>query len=474
MTFTALLIAIRRQVLLLLAGTLVGVLAAGGVLLFTPRSYASTASVYISATDTAANSQTAYQGTLLSQQMVKTYTGILVSDRVLQPVIDQFAPERSAADLASHVAVTADAESTLLRITIDDRSPRRAADLANSVTTSFIRVVGQLERPTVSGGLPLVSVDVVDRARPDSQAVSPRVWLDLAVGLVLGLLLGATAAVLRSASDSRLRTSAELGEAAGSPVLGNLPIDPGLKARGPLTGVPTGGYGEAVRRVRTNLLFADVDAPPQLLTVTSSVAEEGRTTLVIVLAAALAPVSRVAVVEGDLRRPSLAQRLGLSGSVGLTDVLSGRADLQGAMQRWADGVDVLVCGPVPHDPSELLSSAAMGRVFDRLRDSYDVVLIDAPPLGPVADAAVLAKRSDGAVLLCRAGATGRESVRTSVEALAAVGARLFGAVLTMTPARRRDRYRSSSPAAQATDLIPPSNVAPASRPAAQVPSAPRA
>lgn len=440
MTFNALLRAIRRRWAMVVAGVLVGLIAAGAVTLFLPKSYASTASLYVSATDSSAGSPNAYQGSLFSQQKVKSYSEIVVSDRVLRPVMDQFGVTETTEDFADRVAVASESDSTVLRISVEDGSPQYAADLANTIAARFIQVVAELERPRIPGAPPAVDVSVVDQARPVDEAVSPRPWLNLSVGLVLGVVLGVTAAVLRAAYDTSLRTPGELAEAAGAPALGALPVDPGLKAGHHLADAPQGGYGEGVRRIRTNLLFADVDDPPALITVTSSAPDEGKTTLVHALAAVLAPTSRVAILEADLRRPVAAERLGLVGDVGLTDVLSRRVSLEDAMQRWGPGVDVLPCGAVPPNPSELLSSRQMNDVLDRMRGTYDVVLVDAPPLGPVADAAILASRTDGALLLCRAGSTGREQVTASVEALSAVGARLFGVILTMTAPTKGDGY----------------------------------
>lgn len=428
MTFLALLTAIRRRALLVLAGLVVGLVVAAGVTAFLPRSYAATASLYVSAVDDT-SAQNAYQGVLLSQQRVKSYTEILTSDRVLRPVMDGAGIPGSVADFADHVAVTTDTDSTVMKVTVSEDSPTRAADLANAIAARFAQVVGQLERPAVAGAprTPAVTVATVDAAVADPTAVSPRWTVNLVVGAVVGLLLGIAAAVLAAATDRSLRRPTELAGLAGAPSLGSLPT-----VRGTFDPDAEGDWAEAVRRVRTNLAFADSEdgvGAARVLTVTSAVAGEGRTSLVQALATAFAATGRVAVVEGDLRAPVLGRRLGLRGALGLTDVLRGRCALESALQQHA-GVDVLVSGEVPTDPSGLLASRALGTVLDRLRASHDVVLVDAPPLGPVADAAVLAAGSDGAVLLCRAGTTSAEAVAAATEALRAVGARVVGTVLT--------------------------------------------
>ncbi|MDL5159147.1 polysaccharide biosynthesis tyrosine autokinase [Actinomycetospora termitidis] len=423
MTFVALLTAIRRRWLVLVAGLAVGLAVAAAVTTFLPRTYAATASLYVSAVDDA-SAQNAYQGVLLSQQRVKSYTEILTSERVLRPVMDAAGIAGTTADFADHVAVTTDTDSTVMKVTVTEGSGTEAADLANAVASRFSQVVGQLERPTGAGQAPAVTVATVDAAVADPDPVSPRWPVNLVVGAVVGLLLGAAGAVISAATDRTLRRPAELAEVAGAPSLGSLPA-----VRGGFDPAAGGEHAEAVRRVRTNLAFADVDSPVRVITVTSPLEGEGRTSLVQALATAFAATSRVAVVEGDLRHPVLAERLGLHGPLGLTDVLRGHGPLGTALQRHG-GVDVLVAGEVPTDPSGLLASRALGAVIDRLRETHDVVLVDAPPLGPVADAAVLAAGSDGAVLLCRAGRTPADAVGAAAEALRAVGARIVGTVLT--------------------------------------------
>lgn len=426
MTFVALLTAVRRRWLLLVAGLAVGLAVAAGVTAFLPRTYAGTASLYVSAVDDT-SAQNAYQGVLLSQQRVKSYTEILTSERVLRPVMDAAGVPGSTADFADHVAVTTDTDSTVMKVTVTESSAQQAADLANAVAARFSQVVGQLERPVGAGQPPAVTVATVDAAVVDPTAVFPRWSVNLVVGAVVGLLLGAAAAVIAAATDRSLRRPADLAALVGAPSLGGLPTVRGAFVPDSLDA--GGDHAEAVRRVRTNLAFAEVDDAVRVITVTSAVTGEGRTSLVQALAAAFAATGRVAVVEGDLRAPVLGERLGLRGRLGLTDVLRGRCALESALQQH-QGVDVLVSGEVPTDPSGLLASRALGTVLERLRATHDVVLVDAPALGPVADAAVLAAGSDGAVLLCRAGSTPAEAVTAAAEALRAVGARIVGTVLT--------------------------------------------
>jgi capsular exopolysaccharide synthesis family protein len=225
---------------------------------------------------------------------------------------------------------------------------------------------------------------------------------------------------------------------------------------------PQSPRAEAFRQLRTNLQYVDVDNPRKVVIVTSALPGEGKTTSVCNLAITMAAADkRVLVVEADLRRPSLADLLGLERSAGLTDVLAGRVRSQQVIQPWAGGrFDVLASGPLPPNPSELLASRQMAALLSDLRERYDVVLIDSPPLLPVTDAAAMAPSTDGAILICRFNKTTREQVGRAAEALAAVSVPLLGTVFTMVPGSGPRAYgqynayhRTEKPAAVATQVL---------------------
>ena len=203
---------------------------------------------------------------------------------------------------------------------------------------------------------------------------------------------------------------------------------------------PQAPRAEAFRQLRTNLQFIDVDRPHRVLVITSAMPSEGKTTTLANLAIALATAGhRVLVVDADLRRPKLTDLLGLDRSVGLTNVLSGRVAPGQVIQHWAEGVDVLASGPLPPNPSELLGSTQMASTLQHLGAQYDIVLVDTPPLLPVADAAAVAPATDGVLLVCRFKTT-REQLGGAVHALQAVSAALLGTVFSMVPARGPRAY----------------------------------
>jgi capsular exopolysaccharide synthesis family protein len=197
--------------------------------------------------------------------------------------------------------------------------------------------------------------------------------------------------------------------------------------------------------VRTNLQFVDVDHPIKLIVVTSSIAAEGKSTTATNLAVVFAETgSRVLLIEADLRRPRVSDYLGLERAVGLTNVLAGQVSIDEVLQRWGtDGLTVLPCGSIPPNPSELLGSQNMVDLLTGLRQRFDTIIIDTPPLLPVTDAAVASVLADGVVVVVRYGRTNRAQLAAAVRSLESVDARVLGCVLNMQPAKQaegRGRY----------------------------------
>jgi capsular exopolysaccharide synthesis family protein len=190
------------------------------------------------------------------------------------------------------------------------------------------------------------------------------------------------------------------------------------------------------------LQFVDIDQDTKTFVITSPLPAEGKTRTAVNLALAIAQAGqRVVLVEADLRRPRVNRYLGLIDDVGVTTVLLGRVTVDEALQRFGElPLEVLASGRQPPNPSELLASDRMRLLIKELRDRADVVVIDAPPLLPVTDAAVLAREADGTMLVIRHGRTTFDQIDRAIESLRLAGARLVGSVVNMVPAKGRDSY----------------------------------
>ena len=277
--------------------------------------------------------------------------------------------------------------------------------------------------------------------RPESVPVSPNKKLDIALGLLVGLALGIGIAVLRDTLDTTVKTTSDLALVTKSAFLGGIVFDAEVPKRPLITHAdPQSRRAESFRHLRTNLQFLDITNDSKSFVITSSVGGEGKSTTCANLAVALAATgSRVALVEGDLRRPKVADYLGLERAVGLTTVLIGQATIIDVMQSWGNGqLHVLPAGRVPPNPSELLGSPAMKSVIRQLEASYDYVLIDAPPLLPVTDATVLSRFAGGAIVVVGSGKIRRDQLRRSLETLAAVDVPVHGLILNFLPTKGPD------------------------------------
>jgi len=352
-------------------------------------------------------------------------------------------------ELARQITATSVVDSVLIDVEVTSPSPERAAQMANSVGNVFTRLVDELERPTTTDGVPPVAVRIVQPAVVPTAPSSTGLPVTLALGLLAGLAVGVGAALARNALDASVKSPERLREVAPAPILGTVAYDPQVPKR-PLTlhEDPQSPRSEAFRQLRTNLQFVDVDHPRKVIVVTSSVPGEGKTTTVCNLAIAMAAAgSRILVIDGDLRRPKVADLLGVERSVGLTSILAGQVRVAQAIQPWAGGrFDVLASGPLPPNPSELLASEHTEDLLEELRERYETVLIDSPPLLPVTDAAAVAPATDGVILVCRFKQTSQGQVKAAVEALEAVSTPLLGTVFSMVPSsgpRAYAQYNSS-------------------------------
>jgi capsular exopolysaccharide synthesis family protein len=435
---------VRKQWLLI--SLVVGLALAGGAavtLAATPQ-YAASVTFFVTTSGTGGvgGVADAYQGSLFSQQRVKSYVDLLGSERLAKSMVEAEELGLEPDEVAGRITAVALPDTVLLQATVTDSSPSRAHRIASAMSTEFIDLVRELETPP-GGRSATVKVEVIEGPRVGSSPVSPAPVRNLGLALVLGVALGVGVALLRELLDTTIKTGDDLRKVAGVPTLATIAFD-GKAKTAPLV-VHDGAQApraEAFRQLRTNLKFLDVDRPLKAIVVTSAVPDEGKSTTTANLAITMAQAGhKVLLVEGDLRRPKVVEYLGLEGAIGLTNVLVGQVDIDTVLQPWGrDGLWVLSSGSIPPNPSELLGSQNMAELMQVLRQRFDVILVDAPPLLPVTDAAVAAGTADGVLLVVRHGHATRAQVETAVETLRGVDAHLAGAVLNMAPAKGGDGY----------------------------------
>jgi succinoglycan biosynthesis transport protein ExoP len=433
---------LRQQwfVVLLLAA-----LSVGGAVAYTVRQtpvYSATTQLFVVVSGSESNVSELSQGSDFIQQRVKSYTDIATSPQVLEPVIARLHLHTTAAGLAGRVTVESPLDTVLLNLSVTDSDPAQAAQIANAVARQFPDFIAEIETPAGQVKSP-VRLSVTKLATIPQAPVSPRAPLNIALGLLVGLGIGIGAAVLRDQLNTSISGVSDVEKLTGAIPLGVVPYDPGAQKHPLVEADQQSARAEAFRTLRTNLQFADVDHPPRVIVVTSPLPSEGKSTSACNVALTLAlGGARVVLVDGDLRKPAVGKYLGISNAAGLTSVLAGRHDLRDVVVAYGrETLSILPSGPTPPNPSELLGSQQMADLLTTLANHYDIVVVDAPPLLPVTDAAVLASAADGAVLVLRHGKTRREEAERAIQALAAVNAKLLGTVLNFAPKRvRRSGY----------------------------------
>lgn len=452
----------------LVAGVLLGVAAASLVSWLAVPAYTSSAQLFVNVSRTT-DSASAYEGNLFSQQRVASYAQILSSTQLAQKVVDELGLPLSPEEVAAAVTVTPVPNTVVLDVRVTDTSPLRAQAIGASLTRQFTDQVTSLETSPGSA-VSTVRIDTIQGASFDPTPVSPDVFGNLWRGGAVGLLLAAMVVLVRSRFDTSVRDGDDVLDAAGVQVISRVTDDLPISGRHPLTDAAARSRAAAgTRSLATFIRHANPDRPPRVITVTSALPGEGKSTVAVGLAVALVQAGHtVAVVDTNVHRPRVAKYLGLADGSGLTDVLNGSAELSQVVERWqGTGLSVLRAGSPPRDANELLGSGQMRAVLKTLRDTHDYIVIDAPPVLPVAEAAVLAALADGAVFVCRHGRTQRGQLDRGVTAVRLLSGTVLGVVLTRVPqgalpALRRgyrpDRTRRSAAGASEPDRA---SVAPA-------------
>ncbi len=419
--------------IVLISVLLLGGAAAAYSFLQTPV-YMSTSKVFVS-TQSANSVSELTQGGTYTQQLVKSYADVATSPIVLQPVIEQLGLDETPRALASRVSASAPLNTVVIEISASDPSPERAAAIADSISRNLAAVVPEIS-PAANGQTSPVKLTQIEAAAVSSFPVSPRKAVNIGLGVLVGLGLGIGISALRRTLDVRIRGSRDVELVTDRPVLGRITRDP-VAAERPLIvqDDSRSARAEAFRTLRTNLQFLDFGRGSRVMVVTSAVEGEGKSTTAANLAIAIADSGlSVLVIDADLRQPRLADYLGIDGGVGLTDVLIGNVEVDDAVQPWGDQkMAVLPAGEIPPNPSELLQSPALSMMLTALKKKYGTIIIDAPPLLPVSDGSILARRASGAIVVSSVKRSSRQQLQRALAVLDQVDAKTLGVVLTRVP-----------------------------------------
>lgn len=288
----------------------------------------------------------------------------------------------------------------------------------------------------MAGGAKSSNISIVDRAEVPMSRFAPSLSRNIMLGFLLGAMLGVMIALLLEYLDDSLKTPQDIEQHLKLPVLG---IIPKLTKQTPREALadPRSAFSESYRSVRTALQFSTDSGVPKVLLITSPAASEGKSTSALTLAQNFVHLGkRVLLIEGDLRNPSLGKATGLVASDGLSSLLSGAKLLDHAVTKTDDpNLDVILSGPLPPSPTELLAGSRLVTLLMTAAEKYDQIIIDGPPVLGIADAPILANAAGGTLLIVRSGSSRISSAQAAIKRLRATRARLIGCLLTQYDAK---------------------------------------
>jgi len=431
-----------RQLPILVLTLVIGFSGAVYVNYITIPTYSASADVFVTTPSVTLDVGSLATGSNFSEQRVVSYAKIISGPATLGPVIEKLGLDMTTEELANDVHATAPNGTVLISISVDSLDPNKAAAIANAVAAQFEYTVQQLEL-TSAATATNIKVTPVRQAKPNYNPSSPKKSLNLALGLILGLALGAGIILLRVFFDRTVKNEDHIGE---THLVGTIRFDPTARDKPLLTELSKySARAEEFRQIRTNLRLTEGNSTIRTLAVTSALPNEGKTTTSLNLALSLSDAGqKVAMIDCDLRRPQLNLFLELPKNLpGVADIIQSAALLrtylahpEKMMQKINPNFFVLTSGEITSDSAELVGSAGFKQLIYGLRKQFDVVILDCPPVLPIADAADTAKIVDGVLLVVKAGKTSIKQFQGSIASLQNVDAHIIGCVINMIPTNR--------------------------------------
>jgi succinoglycan biosynthesis transport protein ExoP len=362
-----------------------------------------------------------------SEYLASTYQELLTKRPVIEAAAQPLGLDPSEVEEQIQVQLVPD--TTLIELTVENNDPYLAMEIANRTVAAF------MESSRESGGIRVRDLVVVEPAIVPTEPVGPPAFVYIFLGVFVGSVFSLGLAFFLEYLNESFETSADIKQALDLPTLSTIPRLGRRERSSKLVMLthPRSPASEAYRALRTNIRFASVGQPLSTLLVTSAQPGEGKTTVTANLGTALAQSGhQVVLIDADLRFPTLHRLFDLPNDIGLTDLLVG--DIQNVeeciAQTEIDNLRLIVSGPIPPDPSELLESKQMRAFLEKAKKSAELIILDAPPALMATDAAVIASRVDGVILAIEAKRTSHEQARRAYEILQSVGARTLGVVLT--------------------------------------------
>ncbi|MBS3909302.1 MAG: polysaccharide biosynthesis tyrosine autokinase [Actinobacteria bacterium] len=425
----------KRKGIVVIGTALCVLLAVIATMYMTPR-YDATAKILVAQAQAPLNDQSSsesYQAVLLSQQLAKTFSEIMVSRTLAERVITRLELPLLPDDLMKKVKAQPIRDTQLIVLKVTDVDPKRAKDIANTYADEFIAFI-----PSTAPGASQMKVSMVESAIVALQPVTPKPLLNTVLAFMLGLSMSIGFAFVLEKLDVTVKEPEMLEQLLGITSLGLVP-----KSQQPLLlGDNNTDTSESMRRIRTNLQYLNFDQSIRSFAVTSPETGDGKTTLASNLAMVFAQAGQnVLLVDCDLRRPSIGKVFHLREAPGLSNVLIGAADADSVVvASGVDGLSIVTSGPIPPNPADLLNSERMDDLLARFESRFDIVILDCPPVPALSDTVILASKADAVLMVSSFGRSKKADMLAARNALAKVGARILGFVINGARTSKQNGY----------------------------------
>jgi len=419
---------------IIVACTLVALAAAGFISFRSPKIYEASTSLFLSVNVGQTSSELS-RGFTYAQGLASSLAQVATQPVVLQPVIDQLHLAVTPGQLARSINATAPLDTVIIQVQVSDASAQAAASIANATAQQLAAydLVPRTSTGAAANTSP-VQVTVVSPASVPGSPSSPRIPLNLTIGLLMGLVGGVVLALTRDVFDARVRSRRDVARITDAPVIGyTAAMDPHEPlSRNPARRRKQREADERIKELRTNFQHMRDARLLRTVAFTAAADDVALTRVVSALGRELARVGvRTLLVDADLRKPTLSQGFEVDGGEGLSTILAGDAPWSRVVRQRGDGpLYVLPAGPMPREPSLLLDRQNVTTLVGELGSGYDVVLVKAPPVLRVADGLLQARVADGAVVVTDQAAMNRDVLAEEVQALQVAGADVLGVVLT--------------------------------------------
>ncbi len=368
------------------------------------------------------------------QQLMKTYIEIIKTKDLIEKSLDKVDINLTANQLLEELTVINIPGTQIIEIKFRHGDPVEARDIIQAITEEFINISTIL----VSNGSVRVIEDVIIPENP----VSPNTKMNVVLASFLGIMISVALSFLLELMNNTYKYENQLEQDLEIPVIGNIPIVDGEKINAYVVEtLPQSIAAESYRTLRTNIKYSSFDSKLKVIVITSSEQGDGKTTISGNLALCLAEEEKkVILMDCDLRRPSIHKVFGLSNKVGLSELIVKDMDISSVLHQYNNNLTIMTSGKIPPNPAEMLGSNSMVELLEKLKEDFDYVILDTPPVQAVTDAQILSTKADGTILVVRAEKTKKDSVHNILNLIEKVNGNIVGTVFNGLKVKKTNYY----------------------------------